>query len=77
MRNILCYGDSNTWGCIPIDGSEPARRFPPAKRWPGVLQRELGDGYWVAEAGLNARTTVWEDPLEPHRNGRDCSSPRC
>jgi lysophospholipase L1-like esterase len=70
MPNILCYGDSNTWGCIPLPGPEPARRFPPDTRWPGVLRRELGDGYWIVEAGLNARTTVWDDPLEPDRNGR-------
>ena len=70
MKQVLCYGDSNTWGCIPIVGDEEARRFPPDKRWPGVLRRELGDGYWVAEAGLSGRTTVYDDPLEPHRNGR-------
>ena len=70
MKSILCYGDSNTWGCIPLPGLDPASRFPPATRWPGVLRRELGDGYWIVEAGLNGRTTVWDDPLEPHRNGR-------
>ena len=70
MKSILCYGDSNTWGCIPLPGPDPASRFPPATRWPGVLRRELGDGYWIVEAGLNGRTTVWDDPLEPHRNGR-------
>ncbi len=75
MKNILCYGDSNTWGCIPFEGAGPARRFPPDMRWPGVLQRELGNGYWVVEAGLNARTTVWDDPLEPHRNGRELLLP--
>jgi lysophospholipase L1-like esterase len=75
MKNVLCYGDSNTWGCVPFEGAGPARRFPPDTRWPGVLQRELGDGYWVVEAGLNARTTVWDDPLEPHRNGRELLLP--
>ena len=25
----------------------------------------------VVEAGLNGRTTVWDDPLEPGRNGRE------
>jgi lysophospholipase L1-like esterase len=75
MRSILCYGDSNTWGCIPLQGPEPARRFPPERRWPGVLRRELGDGFWVVEAGLNGRTTVWDDPLEPHRNGRELLLP--
>jgi lysophospholipase L1-like esterase len=75
MKSILCYGDSNTWGCVPLQGPEPASRFPPATRWPGVLRRELGDGYWIVEEGLNGRTTVWDDPLEPHRNGRDLLLP--
>ena len=70
MKSILCFGDSNTWGCIPLAGQGPAGRFPPDTRWPGVLRRELGDGYWVVEAGLSGRTTVWDDPLELHRNGR-------
>ena len=70
MKSILCYGDSNTWGCIPLEGPEPAGRFPPATRWPGVLRAELGEGYWIVEEGLSGRTTVWDDPLEPHRNGR-------
>jgi lysophospholipase L1-like esterase len=75
MTDILCYGDSNTWGCIPLEGAEPAQRFSPAKRWPGVLRRELGDSYWIVEAGLNGRTTVWDDPLEPYRNGRNLLLP--
>ena len=67
MRTILCYGDSNTWGYDPTTGE----RFGREKRWPGVLARELGDGYVVVEEGLNGRTTVWDDPIDPHRNGRD------
>src|SRR5437867_8271019 len=70
MRSVLCYGDSNTWGCVPLDGPEPPRRFAPDERWPGVLRRELGDGWWVVEEGLSGRTTVWDDGLEPFRNGR-------
>jgi lysophospholipase L1-like esterase len=38
-------------------------------RWPGVLRTALGSGYWVIEEGLNGRTTVWEDPIERHKNG--------
>jgi lysophospholipase L1-like esterase/ribosomal protein S18 acetylase RimI-like enzyme len=49
---ILCYGDSNTWGFSPKDGS----RFPEQIRWPGVLRRCLGQGYTVIEDGLNGRT---------------------
>jgi lysophospholipase L1-like esterase len=70
VRTILCYGDSNTWGCIPAGGDEPTRRYGPDERWPGVLRRDLGDGYWIVEEGLNGRTTVRDDPLEPYRNGR-------
>ena len=64
---VLCFGDSNTWGSVP--GSQ--ERYPYATRWPGVLQRELGPGYRVIEEGLSGRTTVLDDPLVPHRNGRD------
>jgi lysophospholipase L1-like esterase len=70
VTTILCYGDSNTWGCIPLVGDEDARRYDPGERWPGVLRRELGGGYSVVEEGLNGRTTVWEDPLEPYRSGK-------
>jgi len=62
MKTILCYGDSNTWGCIPLTGAQPPRRYVPAQRWPGVLRRELGDGASIVEEGLNGRTTVWDDP---------------
>jgi lysophospholipase L1-like esterase len=40
-----------------------------------VLRRRLGDGYSVVEEGLNGRTTVWDDPLEPYRNGREFLMP--
>lgn len=75
MRSVLCYGDSNTWGCAPLVGDEAARRFPEDVRWTGVLRRELGPGWWVVEEGLNGRTTVWEDALEPYRNGLEYLRP--
>jgi lysophospholipase L1-like esterase len=75
VKTILCYGDSNTWGCIPLSGAHPPRRYGPAQRWPGVLRRELGDGFWIVEEGLNARTTVWDDPLEPFRSGKELLVP--
>jgi lysophospholipase L1-like esterase len=75
VKTIMCYGDSNTWGCIPLTGLEPPRRYAPAQRWPGVLRRELGDGYWIVEEGLNGRTTVWDDPLEPFRSGKELLVP--
>ena len=63
---ILCYGDSNTFGARP-DGL--AERFSDDERWAGVLQQTLGDGYQVLVEGLGGRTTVWDDPIEPYRNG--------
>jgi lysophospholipase L1-like esterase len=68
VRTVLCFGDSNTWGYVPAgDGA----RFPWDVRWPGVLQRLLGDEWRVVEEGLNGRTTVLDNPLTPYRNGRD------
>src|SRR5512143_1112361 len=66
MQTILCFGDSNTWGYNP----ETAERYPPDVRWTGVLQQKLGAQYRVIEEGLNGRTTVWDDPVQPGRNGR-------
>jgi len=67
MKTILCFGDSNTWGYDPAT----AERFPRQERWTGVLRQELGEDYHVVEEGLNGRTTVWDDPIEGHKNGRD------
>ncbi|MDL2237631.1 SGNH/GDSL hydrolase family protein [Christensenellaceae bacterium OttesenSCG-928-K19] len=71
-KRILCYGDSNTWGFVPsrgFEGKPYAERYPSDVRWPGALQRLLGGGYTVIEEGLNGRTTVWDDPVKPYRNG--------
>lgn len=67
MKTILCYGDSNTWGYDPATGE----RFPRDVRWPGVLRQTLGEGYWVVEEGLGGRTTVWDDPIEGYKNGKE------
>lgn len=64
MKNILCFGDSNTFGSNPVGG-----RHPRAVRWTGRLQQMLGDDYYVIEEGMGGRNTVWDDPLEPMRNG--------
>jgi lysophospholipase L1-like esterase len=71
MKNILCYGDSNTWGCKPIETLGVIERFDPDVRWTGILRRQLGEGYQVIEEGQNARTTVHDDPFEgAHKNGK-------
>jgi lysophospholipase L1-like esterase len=65
MKNVLCYGDSNTWGYDPATRT----RYPPDVRWTGVLASRLGAEYHVVEEGLNGRTTRWDDPIETGRNG--------
>lgn len=71
MMTILCYGDSNTWGMVPMTSLTDSRRHPPEDRWPTVLQAELGAGFQVVAEGLNGRTTVHDDPLDgAHKNGR-------
>ncbi len=71
MAVIVAVGDSNTWGYDP----ESATRFAPDVRWTGVMQRELGPGHRVIEEGLNGRTTVFDDPIEPDRRGSDYLPP--
>lgn len=71
MKNILCFGDSNTWGFIPESITESfPRRHPHDVRWTGVLARELGEGFWVIEEGQNGRTTVHDDPFAQVRNAK-------
>lgn len=67
MKRILCYGDSNTWGYDPVTQD----RFDDGTRWPRVLGQTLGRGYEVIEEGLGGRTTVWDDPIEGYKNGRE------
>ena len=69
MKTILCYGDSNTWGWVPVSPIGPGR-YAKQERWPGVLRQELGDGFDVIEEGLNGRTTVWYDPVEEIMSGK-------
>lgn len=65
MTVVLCYGDSNTWGYE----ASTEDRLGRWDRWPGVLQRELGDDVHVIEEGQNGRTTVFDNPWQPNRNG--------
>lgn len=68
-RSILCFGDSLTWGWIPVAESSPTLRYPYHQRWTGAMAAELGDGYHIVEEGLSARTTSVDDPNDPRLNG--------
>lgn len=66
MKQILCFGDSNTWG---YDG-ESGERLPFKVRWTGRLQKAYeGKDVRIIEEGLCGRTTVFEDPFRQGRKG--------
>lgn len=67
MKNVLCFGDSNTWGFNPVTHD----RYDYRDRWTGIVQNRLGNEYRVIEEGLNGRTTVWPDPIEGYKSGRE------
>ncbi|MCI5944388.1 MAG: SGNH/GDSL hydrolase family protein [Eubacterium sp.] len=71
-KRIMIFGDSNTWGWNPCnDLVSPLQRWDDDTRWAGIMQKELGDEYVVIPEGLNGRTSVWDDPIEEYRCGKD------
>ena len=70
MRTLLCYGDSNTHGTVPLPAGGARARYGPEVRWPRLLGRRLGEGWLVIEEGLPGRTAASDDPLaRANRNG--------
>ena len=51
MKNVLCFGDSNTYGTPPMPGPEVSERFDRDIRWPGAMAAALGAGWNVIEEG--------------------------
>ena len=72
MKQILAFGDSNTWGLVP--GSRSQERYPWGVRWTSILQEKNKD-VRIAEEGLCGRTTVFEDELRPGRKGVNTLDP--
>lgn len=67
MNTVLCYGDSNTYGYNPNIG--PRSRYEKSKRWTTILGTLLGPEYEVIAEGLNGRTTAYDRPGFPWKNG--------
>lgn len=45
MKQIVCFGDSNTYGYIPENGE----RYPWGVRWTSLLNEKLGYGKYHIE----------------------------
>ncbi len=74
MKNILCFGDSNTWGYDHSNydiATGTAKRMPFDQRWTGLVQSALGEDYRIIEDALNSRTHMVNDQFFPHRRGVD------
>ena len=72
MKQILAFGDSNTWGLVPGTWD----RYPEYVRWTGILRKAvMQQGFRILEDGVCGRTTVFDDPARPLRKGLD-SIPR-
>lgn len=74
MKNILCYGDSNTWGNIAGTLNPNLmlhQRYEYGIRWTSIVQQLLGSNYHIIEAGLNGRSTSFDETKisRPSRNG--------
>lgn len=65
IKNVLCFGDSNTWGLNPVTG----KRFDENTRWTSLLNKHLGWGFNVIEAGQPNRTLVHNPPFDGVLNG--------
>lgn len=73
-KHIVCFGDSNTHGyCAdPNDCADKQfGRFNEEERWTCLLQKRLGNEYFIIEEGLSGRTTVFPDPVEEGLCGID------
>lgn len=64
---VLCYGDSNTWGCI--SGSDH-QRYGNEERWTKILAKMLGNNFEIIEEGLNSRTLLSND-TRPGKEGKN------
>ena len=64
MKTVLCYGDSNTHGTMPLTALGQFARYPKGTPWPDRLAALLGEEFYVISEGLPGRTTVHDDVVE-------------
>ncbi|MDY4110811.1 MAG: GDSL-type esterase/lipase family protein [Eubacterium sp.] len=64
LKQLLCFGDSNTWGLIP----NTKERYSWGVRWTSILQQKLQNVRGLEE-GLCGRTTIFDDAYRKNRNG--------
>ena len=66
-QQLLCFGDSNTWGYTPKNGA----RYPLSVRWPGILQQKIGKEFFLIENGVSGRSAYNLMSQGDERNGQE------
>ena len=70
-KRVLLYGDSNTFGTMPMETLGSDGIFPKGERWGDHLAAGLGSEWDVVTEGLPGRNSGFDDPIEgAHMNGR-------
>jgi len=73
MANILCFGDSNTWGTppskTPITLPNNQSRYSRNERWTALLHQALKHSYHLIEEGQPSRTLVHNAPFDGKKTG--------
>ena len=64
-KRVLVFGDSNSWGWMPMEGGVPTQRYPTEDQWPEVMRAALGPDYEIVVDALSGRTTDVDDPTAP------------
>jgi lysophospholipase L1-like esterase len=67
MKQIVFFGDSNTWGHNPETGGG---RYPFDVRFTGLLTARMPDCH-ICEEGVCGRTALAADTITPFRSGLD------
>ncbi|MDQ3076085.1 MAG: hypothetical protein M3Q34_03070 [bacterium] len=65
MKSILVYGDSLVYGKM----QKTVQRYSREKNFIGILEKELGNEFEVADEGLRARMLSGENKFFPERDG--------
>lgn len=68
-HRILVFGDSISWGWMPVKDGAPTQRFSRHNRWPAVMEDTLGNDYKVMVNAISGRTTNLDDPTYPYGDG--------
>ena len=76
-KEILIYGDSNTWGYIPVPYEPPlaVNRRGEDLRWPCITAKDLGEEYHIIEEGLSGRRSIYGEGEDWPVNGEPYLTP--